>query len=93
MKSRTFFMLLGTSVLLQTSAAFAQNKCSDGYISCVSTCVQGKGSQDPCIESCQTKNNACWGIALNPPQAAAAPEPQDQPAEPAPRKNSPKRTR
>jgi hypothetical protein len=93
MKSRTLFMLLGASVLLQTSAALAQNNCSDGYISCVSTCVQGKAAQDPCIESCQSKNNACWGIALNPAQASAAPEQQEQPAEPAPRKKSPKRAR
>ena len=93
MKPRIFFMLLGTTVLLQTSAALAQNNCSDGYISCVNTCVKGKAPQDPCIESCQSKNNACWGIALNPAQASAAPEQEDPPAEPAPRKKSPKRTR
>ena len=93
MTPRTFFTLLGISVLLQTSVALAQNNCSDRYISCVNTCVQGKASQDPCIESCQSKNNACWGAALNPTQASAAPEQQDPPAEPAPRNKSPKRAR
>jgi hypothetical protein len=96
MKLRTLLLLGTASVLLQTSAALGEKACSDGYVSCVSACVQAKHSQDSCIERCQDKNKACWSGAFGgstPAQASAAPEQTPEPPAPAERKKSTKRPR
>lgn len=98
MKLRTLLLLGAASVLLQTSAALGEKACSDGYVSCVSACVQAKHSQDPCIERCQDKNKACWAGAFGgstpaPQEASATPEQTPEQPAPAERKNSKKRPR
>ncbi|MGH6739875.1 MAG: hypothetical protein ACREDY_12750, partial [Bradyrhizobium sp.] len=56
-------LLAGTAAVLavNTSSALSQDACSKGYLICMNLCVERptKDSQQPCLQSCQVKNNRC----------------------------------
>ena len=72
---KTVILLLAALLLVKTSAAFGNEVCQKGYVGCVEACVTARHSQEPCIEKCQARNNACYAGAFG-GQPAAPEEPQ-----------------
>ena len=82
MKSMAMLVAATAAVLaVNTSGARSQEACSKEYVACMDYCAQRptKAVQEPCINSCQTKNNQCseqvYGSRreINPPTASQPP--------------------
>lgn len=89
---RQLVLLIAALLAIKTSSAFSQDTCAPAFESCMGACgaLSAKG-QERCIESCQSKNSACygksWGIPTHfstskPAQPADAMAKDEQPQAP-----------
>lgn len=58
-------MRLVLSIVLAMFAghALAQDRCPKEYEACMTNCF-GRGSNDRCIEDCQSRNSACYARSV-----------------------------